>query len=130
MYQKKIADKTRCPLEYCLRIMGGKWKFRIICILSVNGMLRYQDIKKELEEISDSVLSLALKEMKEDGLITRKSFDEIPPKVAYSLTDLGKSVIPVMREMCRWSADRYKGSTDDLLAGCQKCEIWRERSHA
>ena len=123
MYQKKITEKIKCPLEYCLGMMSGKWKFRIICVLSDTEMLRYQDIKKELADISDSVLSLALQEMSASGLIIRRSFDEIPPKVTYSLTETGRSVIPVMKEICRWSAVHYKGNTEDLLSRCKKCEV-------
>ena len=122
MYQKKIQENIRCPLEYCLGQLNGKWKFRIVCVLSDGEQHRYQDIKKDLGDISDSVLSAALKEMNANGLITRTSFDEVPPYVVYSLTEKGMSVTPLMQSMCRWSSMYYDGSREEMLPRCISCE--------
>lgn len=83
-YKKKLDDDIRCPLEYGLAIFGGKWKSRIICVLSANEKLRYSQIRKEMYNITDAVLTTTLKDLIEDGIINRKSYDEIPPKVEYS----------------------------------------------
>ena len=93
-YKKKLEEDIRCPLEYGLAIFGGKWKSRIICVLAVNEKLRYSQLRKEMYNITDAVLSATLKDLMEDGIVDRKSYDEIPPRVEYSLTQKGKSVVP------------------------------------
>ena len=102
-YQKKLEEDIRCPLEYGLAIFGGKWKSRIICVLSANEKLRYSQIRKEMYNITDAVLSATLKDLMEDGIVDRKSYDEIPPRVEYSLTQKGKSVVPILQSICQWS---------------------------
>ena len=87
MYQKKLESDIRCPLEYGLELFGGKWKSRVICVLNEKGTLRYSSIRKEMLNITDAVLSATLKELIRDGLVTRRQYDEIPPRVEYALTD-------------------------------------------
>ena len=96
-YKKKLEDDIRCPLEYGLTLFGGKWKSRIICVLSANEKLRYSEIRKEMYNITDAVLAATLKELIEAGIIERKSYDEIPPRVEYYLTEKGKSVVPILQ---------------------------------
>lgn len=122
MYQKKLKDDIRCPLEYGLEIFGGKWKSRIICVLAAKKILRYGEIKNELRNITDAVLAAALKELIENDIINRKSYDEIPPKVEYSLTDKGESVIPILKNICRWSGVFYKDDADKIMTQCQRCD--------
>lgn len=78
-YRKKLDDDIRCPLEYGLTIFGGKWKSRIICVLSAREKLRYSELRKEMYNITDAVLAATLKDLMEDGIVDRKSYDEIPP---------------------------------------------------
>ena len=85
-YKKKLEDDIRCPLEYGLAVFGGKWKSRIICVLSANERLRYSEIRKEMYNITDAVLTLNLKDLITDGIVDRKAYDEIP-RVEYSLTE-------------------------------------------
>ena len=99
-YKKKLEDDIRCPLEYGLTLFGGKWKSRIICVLSANEKLRYSEIRKEMYNITDAVLAATLKELIEAGIIERKSYDEIPPRVEYYLTEKGKSVLPLFLRLC------------------------------
>lgn len=87
MYTKKLEEDIRCPLEYGLRVFGGKWKSRIICVLADETSLRYTVLRDTLCNITDAVLAATLKELISDGLIVRKSYDEIPPHVEYSLTE-------------------------------------------
>lgn len=103
VYQKKLEADIRCPLEYGLELFGGKWKSRIICVLNEKGTLRYSGIRKEMLNITDAVLAAALKELIDNGLIARRQYDEIPPRVEYSLTDKGKSVVPILRSICKWA---------------------------
>ena len=86
MYQHKLEKDIRCPLEYGLNVFGGKRKSRIICVLAEMEVLRYGEIKKEMTNITDAVLASALKELISDGIVLRKQYNEIPPKVEYSLT--------------------------------------------
>ena len=95
-YKKKLEEDIRCPLEYGLAIFGGKWKSRIICVLAVNEKLRYSQLRKEMYNITDAVLAATLKDLVEDGIAERKPYDEIPLRVEYSLTEKGKSVVPIL----------------------------------
>ena len=121
-YQKKLDDDIRCPLEYGLEMFGGKWKSRIICVLSANEKLRYSELRKEMYNITDAVLSATLKDLIEDEIIARKSYDEIPPRVEYSLTQKGKSVVPILQSICMWSDIFYKEDSENKMVQCQKCD--------
>lgn len=121
-YKKKLGDDIRCPLEYGLAIFGGKWKSRIICVLSVNKSLRYSELRKEMYNITDAVLAATLKDLIEDGILHRKSYNEIPPHVEYSLTQKGKSVVPILQSICQWSDIFYKEDGEDEMAQCQRCD--------
>lgn len=122
MYQKKLKDDIRCPLEYGLEIFGGKWKSRIICVLAAMDTLRYSELRREMSNITDAVLAATLKELIADGIIFRKSYDEIPPKVEYFLTEKGRSVVPILQSICRWSGVFYKEDTGHVMTQCQKCD--------
>lgn len=124
-YKKKLDDDIRCPLEYGLMLFGGKWKSRIICVLSANERLRYSEIRKEMYNITDSVLAATLKDLIEAGIIDRKSYDEIPPRVEYFLTEKGDSVVPILQSICRWSDIFYKEDTKNEMTQCQKCDYDR-----
>ena len=102
MYKHKLEQDIRCPLEYGLKIFGGKWKSRIICVLATHKSLRYSHLRKEMSNITDAVLASTLKELISDNIINRISFDEIPPHVEYSLTEKGQSVVPILQSICRW----------------------------
>lgn len=105
IYKHKMEDDIRCPLEYGLEIFGGKWKSRIICVLAEKGTLRYSELRKEMSNITDAVLSSTLKELILNEIVLRKSFDEIPPRVEYSLTEKGNSVVPILQSYLQmvWS---------------------------
>lgn len=124
-YKKKLDDDIRCPLEYGLATFGGKWKSRIICVLSGNEPLRYSEIRKEMYNITDAVLAATLKDLIEEEIVSRKSYDEIPPRVEYSLTDKGKSVVPILQSICKWSGIFYKEDTQNEMTQCQKCDYKR-----
>ena len=121
-YKKKLEDDIRCPLEYGLTLFGGKWRSRIICVLFAHKKLRYSEIRKEMYNITDAVLAATLKDLIEDGLIKRKSYDEIPPRVEYSLTEKGKSVVPILQSICKWSGIFYKEDNENEMVQCQKCD--------
>lgn len=122
MYQKKLAVDIRCPLEYGLSVFGGKWKSRIICVLAQNNKLRYSELRKELANITDAVLAAALKELIVDDMVARKAYNEIPPHVEYELTEKGKSAIPILQSICRWSGMFCKETDEGTLTQCQRCD--------
>ena len=121
-YVPKTEKEIMCPIEYGLDIFGGKWKSRIICVLSSTNVMRYSAIRKELGNITDAVLAAMLKELIADGLINRKQYEEIPPKVEYSLTTKGKSVLPILQSICHWSRQQSKDELDKKLPPCKTCE--------
>ncbi len=121
-YKKKLDEDIRCPLEYGLAIFGGKWKSRIICVLSEKDTLRYSELRNEMKNITDAVLASTLKELIADQIVCRRSYDEIPPRVEYSLTDKGRSVVPILQSICQWSGIFYKEDNENEMTQCQKCD--------
>ena len=123
MYKPKLEKDIRCPLEYGLDIFGGKWKSRVVCVLAQKKTLRYSAIRKEMTDITDAVLATTLKELMADGLILRRQYDEIPPRVEYTLSEKGESVVPILQSICRWSGVFYKEDPDKTLPACRKCDF-------
>ena len=121
-YKKKLEEDIRCPLEYGLTIFGGKWKSRIICVLAAKETLRYSEIRKEMFNITDAVLAATLKDLIANGIVDRRSYDEIPPRVEYSLTDKGRSVVPILQSICQWADIFYKNEGEIEMAQCQRCD--------
>lgn len=122
MYQPKLEKDIRCPLEYGLKLFGGKWKSRVLCVLAEKQTLRYSSLRKEMVNITDAVLAVTLKELLADQLLERRSYDEIPPRVEYSLTERGKSVIPILQSICRWAGIFHKENSKYIMSQCQKCD--------
>ena len=122
MYKPKLEKDIRCPLEYGLDLFGGKWKSRIICVLAEQQTLRYSLLRREMSNITDAVLAAALKELQADGIVERRQFDEIPPRVEYSLTPKGRSVVPILQSICRWAGIYHKEDMEVSLPQCQKCD--------
>ncbi len=122
MYKPKLEKDIRCPLEYGLEIFGGKWKSRIICVLAEKNTMRYSTLRKEMVNITDAVLAATLKELIADEIVERRQFNEIPPRVEYSLTQKGISVVPILQSICRWSGAYHKDDSENTLLQCQKCD--------
>jgi DNA-binding HxlR family transcriptional regulator len=122
MYKKKLEEDIRCPLEYGLEIFGGKWNSRVICVLADMGTLRYSAIRKEMGNITDAVLTATLKSLISNGVVDRKSYDQIPPRVEYSLTEKGRSVVPILQSICKWSGVFYKAPEDKNMSHCRHCD--------
>ena len=87
---------------YTLSLIGGKYKMIIMYWLSENKVMRHNELKRSIGTISFKTLSIMLKELEADGLIIRKEFPQIPPKVEYSLSERGLSLIPLLNMMCEW----------------------------
>ena len=91
-----------CPLTYALDLIGGKWRLPIIWALNKNETLRYNELKRKVDGITNMMLSQCLKEMEIYGLVNRKQFMEIPPRVEYSLSEAGKDLIPALESLAKW----------------------------
>jgi len=122
MYHKKLDADIRCPLEYGLELFGGKWDSRIICVLAEKKTLRYSILRSEMVNITDAVLAFTLKKLIADDMIKRVQYNEIPPRVEYSLTDKGKSVVPILQSICKWSGAYHKEDNENTMKQCQKCD--------
>ena len=95
-----------CPVETTLMLIGDKWKVLILRDL-MDGTKRFGELKKSIGTVSQKVLTAQLRDMEEKGLLTRKVYAEVPPRVEYTLTDTGYSLKPVLDAMWVWGAD-YK----------------------
>ena len=88
--------------SYTLSLINGKYKMTILYTLMEFGVVRFNEMKKYIGGISYKTLSVTLKELESDGLVRRKEYPQIPPKVEYSLTERGRSLIPILDGMCEW----------------------------
>ena len=84
--------------------------------------VRYSALREEMGNITDAVLAATLKTLISNNLIERKSYDVIPPKVEYSLTEKGKSIVPILQSICKWSGIFYKENSDNEMIQCKKCD--------
>ncbi|WP_206458039.1 winged helix-turn-helix transcriptional regulator [Anaerovorax sp. IOR16] len=92
-----------CPLEDAMRIIGGKWKVQILCSLYRDGSTRFNELKRKMKGISNTMLANALKELEQDGLVKREQFMEIPPHVEYTATPKCDGLIPILIQLAQWS---------------------------
>ena len=106
--QKIVKELPVCPVETTLTLIGDKWKVLILRDL-MPGTKRFGELKKSIGSVSQKVLTAQLRDMEKSGLINRKVYAEVPPKVEYSLTNLGQSLKPVLDSMQSWG-EKYKAS--------------------
>ncbi len=99
------SGEIKCLVDLTMNIMGGKWKAIILWHIGKNGVLRYGELKKVLGKITPKMLTQQLKELTSLEMVNRKEYYQIPPKVEYSLTDRGISIIPLLKSMCDWSME-------------------------
>lgn len=102
-------DLPACPVETTLMLIGDKWKVLILRDL-MPGTKRFSELKKSIGSVSQKVLTSQLRDMEEKGLISRKVYAEVPPRVEYSLTELGKSLSPILDAMREWG-ENYKAQS-------------------
>lgn len=123
MKLKKDENKEICALDYAFQRIGGKYKGRILWRLKANEIMRYSEIRKDMEDISTKMLTQTLRELEADNLISRKVYPEVPPKVEYSLTKTGEELIPFIEYLFTWAC---KELGRDVLSICD--EYAAERS--
>lgn len=110
MYQRKIPKEFYCTVDYALDIFGGKWKPRLLCIIANDEPIRYQKLKEQMENISDTALADRLKELQNAGIVKRHQFNEMPLRVEYSLTAKGETLIPVLNKISAWAIQNSSSS--------------------
>ena len=103
-----MNDLPACPVEVTLKLMGNKWKILIIRDL-LDGTKRFGELKKSVGNITQKVLTSNLRSMEESGLLIRKVYAQVPPKVEYTLTETGYSLKPSLDSMAKWGDD-YKSN--------------------
>ncbi|WP_373217476.1 winged helix-turn-helix transcriptional regulator [Ruminococcus sp. 5_1_39BFAA] len=107
MWEQTVKKELpACPVETTLTLIGDKWKVLILRDL-LPGTKRFGELKKSIGSVSQKVLTAQLRDMEESGLINRKMYAEVPPRVEYSLTDLGRSLKPILDAMWNWG-EGYK----------------------
>ena len=108
---RAAAAPPRCIAEenlkdtgfaYTLSLISGKYKMTVLYTLSEFGVVRFNELKRYISSVTYKTLSLTLKELERDGLVHREEYPQIPPKVEYSLTDRGKSLMPILDALCEW----------------------------
>lgn len=106
--QKTVKELPACPVETTLTLIGDKWKVLILRDL-LPGTKRFGELKKSIGNVSQKVLTAQLRDMEENGLLTRTVYPEVPPRVEYTLTDLGQSLQPILDALWNWG-EGYKAS--------------------
>jgi DNA-binding HxlR family transcriptional regulator len=101
-----------CLVEAALRKIGGKWKGLIVCRL-LFGTWRFNELLRSLPGCTQKVLTTQLRELETDGIVRRECFREVPPRVQYSLTDVGRDLLPMIRASCEWSHKHLQGAVAD-----------------
>ena len=115
-----MAEKYKCPLKYLSDTFGSKWKLPIICILSDGETpKRYSTIKRRLTDITNAMLAKSLRELEDSGLVFRKQYNEIPPRVEYSLTEKGKGTLDFLAQAAQWAINDMK--KEGIKIFCDEC---------
>lgn len=111
--------KVTCEIEITLLAMGGKWKPLILYYLTEGGTKRFGEIMNYLHSVSQKTLTNQLRELERDGLINRKVYAQVPPKVEYSITEKGLTLFPILELMCEWGE---KNTTDNYEIINPQCD--------
>jgi DNA-binding HxlR family transcriptional regulator len=113
---KRNGKTYHCPVEAALDVIGGKWKPLILWALGDN-VLRFNELQKGLPGVNTKMLTKQLRELEADGVIKRTVYPEVPPRVEYSITGFGRTLIPILQALCDWGA-QYLGVSGTEAAQC------------
>lgn len=112
---KKYSNIDRCPIRHILDKLGDKWSLLVVSILHEADTLRFNEMYKYIGEISQKMLAVTLKNLEKDSLVIRKAYPEIPPRVEYSLSERGKSLIPHIEGLMQWAEKNFEAITSSRL---------------
>jgi DNA-binding HxlR family transcriptional regulator len=101
---KNLPHPGNCSIRHILDRFGDKWSILIISILGHQGKLRFNELSQQIGDISQKMLTVTLRSLESDGLVSRKLYPEIPPRVEYDLTDLGQSLLPHIESLSEWAS--------------------------
>ena len=104
MLDKRNIDYNDCPINTTIRIIGGKWKIPVLYVLR-EKTLRFSEIQKSLPQVTQKMLTQQLRELEKDGLVSRKVYAQVPPKVEYTITPMAKKLEPIIDALCQWGTD-------------------------
>ncbi len=100
-----------CPIRNVLERISDKWSLLVLCSLGADDKMRYKELRMAIPDISHKMLTGTLKRLQEDHLITREAYAEIPPRVEYSLTKTGRTLMPVIQQMIDWALQHFEEVT-------------------
>ena len=98
-----VADRE--PFEYTLSIVSGKWRLKVLYMLACRETARYGEMKRSIEGVTHKMLTATLKELENESIVARREYPQVPPKVEYSLTAKGKSLLPLLQQMRDWGLE-------------------------
>jgi len=101
-------DTVNCPVRHVLDRVGDKWSTLVITLLGDRDILRFNQLSHTIGDISQKMLTVTLRSLETDGLVSRTIYPEIPPRVEYQLTPLGKSLLPLIKEMVKWADQNFE----------------------
>lgn len=107
MQLSPVLTSENCPVTHAIRVMGRRWKPLVLNYLKP-GPLRFSEIRRHLPEITQKMLTQTLRELERDGIIARKVYDQVPPKVVYSISRYGRTLEPIMVALCNWGMNDQK----------------------
>lgn len=110
--EAKNAIFEMCPVRNVIARFGNKWAFLVLLVIGENGVVRYNELCRLIPDVSSRVLSTTLKTLEADGLISRKVYPVVPPKVEYSLTEIGESLLPLITQLTMWAQTNMKRIID------------------
>lgn len=112
-----------CPIRDILSRLGDKWSLLVLMTLHANGTLRFGEIRKSIGDISQRMLTVTLRSLESDGLVTREVFPEIPPRVEYALTESGESLMPHLTHLVDWALENIQNITSVRQTVSEKTEF-------
>ncbi|OAZ44830.1 winged helix-turn-helix transcriptional regulator [Paenibacillus polymyxa] len=112
--EKIVNGDYNCEKELTLSVLSGKWKVVILWHLGVEGPHRFSDLQRLFPKLSHKVLTNQLRELMEDGIVHREVYPEVPPKVEYSMTALGMTILPIVEMMYEWGKKRVQSIREEM----------------
>jgi DNA-binding HxlR family transcriptional regulator len=101
----KAKFYAKCPVEQALDIVGGRWKAILLFHLLTNPVLRFGELRRRIPGATQRMLTLQLRELEHDGCVERRVYSEVPPRVEYSVTPFGRTLLPVVMALCDWGSE-------------------------